>query len=134
MSNSNQSVSNKRTKNGNQELQVMTAFQGPLPSPEILQGFENVLPGAAERIMTMAEKEQSSRHSLEKKVSTASVIAMIIGVVFAFLGLLIVSGLIYYSLTLGNSEVAIALATTALGTVVMAFLGYRKVRKKQEQN
>ncbi len=37
------------------------AFRGPLPPPEILQAYENALPGAAERIVAMAEIQHSHR-------------------------------------------------------------------------
>ncbi|WP_423227783.1 DUF2335 domain-containing protein [Pseudomonas syringae] len=37
--------------------------KGPLPSPRQLNEYEKCLPGAAERIVAMAEKEQLHRHS-----------------------------------------------------------------------
>jgi len=37
-------------------------FTGPLPHPEIMAGYERVLPGSAERILRMTEKEQDARH------------------------------------------------------------------------
>ena len=33
---------------------------GPLPAPEILSKYDEILPGAAQRIISMAEKEQTS--------------------------------------------------------------------------
>lgn len=41
------------------------SFSGPLPHPDILAGYEATLPGAAERILAMAEKEEAHRHELE---------------------------------------------------------------------
>ena len=38
---------------------------GPLPPPAFLRSFEEILPGAAERVFTMAEKQQSHRHAVE---------------------------------------------------------------------
>ncbi len=38
---------------------------GPLPLPSIFQGYEQVLPGSADRILAMAEKEQAHRFSME---------------------------------------------------------------------
>lgn len=38
-----------------------TMHFGPLPSPEMLKEYDAVLPGGAERIFAMAEKEQSAR-------------------------------------------------------------------------
>lgn len=40
-------------------------MSGPLPSPAILAEYEKNHPGFAERIMVMAEKEQSHRHEKE---------------------------------------------------------------------
>jgi uncharacterized membrane protein len=36
---------------------ISAAFYGPLPPPNLVAGYENVSPGAAERIIKMAEKE-----------------------------------------------------------------------------
>ena len=44
------------------------SFSGPLPPPNVLEGFERVLPGAAERIFVMAEKQLDHRMALEKTV------------------------------------------------------------------
>lgn len=43
-------------------------FSGPLPTPEHLKGYEECCPGAADRIITMAEKEQEHRLSHDDKV------------------------------------------------------------------
>lgn len=40
---------------------------GPLPVSSEFAGYEQTLPGAAERILAMAEKEQSHRHEIELK-------------------------------------------------------------------
>ena len=42
-----------------QVLHEERRISGPLPTPDILLGYDDVLPGAAERIMRMAEKEQA---------------------------------------------------------------------------
>lgn len=36
-------------------------FSGPLPTPAMYREYEAILPGIAERIMVMAEKEQAAR-------------------------------------------------------------------------
>ncbi len=46
------------------ELQF-EAHAGPLPHPELSAAYERVLPGAADRIITMAERQQTHRHELE---------------------------------------------------------------------
>jgi uncharacterized membrane protein len=41
------------------------SFSGPLPHPDILAGYNRVVPDAAERILCMAEKAQKHRHEVE---------------------------------------------------------------------
>lgn len=41
-------------------------FSGPLPSPEDFRGYEDVLPGAADRILGMAEFQLHHRASAQK--------------------------------------------------------------------
>ncbi|MDT8448159.1 MAG: DUF2335 domain-containing protein [bacterium] len=40
---------------------------GPLPRPEVMGGYEKILPGAAERIMAMAERQAAHRQELERE-------------------------------------------------------------------
>lgn len=55
-------------KEGSTKLIMQKAsFSGPLPPPSILGDYNNVLEGSAERIMSLAEKEQEHRHYVEKK-------------------------------------------------------------------
>ena len=44
------------------------SFSGPLPHPEILKGYQQLIPDAPERILRMAEKEQSHRQSAENEM------------------------------------------------------------------
>ncbi len=46
--------------------QTEISYSGPLPPPGVLEGFERVLPGAAERIFSMVEKQLDHRISIEK--------------------------------------------------------------------
>ena len=48
-----------------QVLHEERRISGPLPAPDILLGYDEVLPGAAECIMRMAEKEQANTHEVE---------------------------------------------------------------------
>jgi len=43
-----------------------SSWHGPLPPAEQLKGYEDVLPGAADRIFTMAEEQARHRQHLEK--------------------------------------------------------------------
>ena len=41
-------------------------FSGPLPPPQILGQYEDELPGAAERLFRMAEKQQDHRINMDE--------------------------------------------------------------------
>jgi uncharacterized membrane protein len=43
-------------------------FSGPLPSPAIMKQYEEILPGSAERILKMAEKQSDHRMALESAI------------------------------------------------------------------
>lgn len=58
---------------------------GPLPHPDILEGYERIMEGSAERILAMAEKEASHRHKIEEKCIKTDSGDSLLGVVFAFL-------------------------------------------------
>lgn len=48
------------------------SFQGPLPPPDALAGYERIQSGLAERIVRMAEEEQRQRHQLESEITKRS--------------------------------------------------------------
>ena len=48
-----------------------TALSGPLPPPEVLAQYEVALPGAAERIFKMMERQEEHRQTLERAESEA---------------------------------------------------------------
>lgn len=45
---------------------AFAGWAGPYPPPDLLRGYEDVLPGSADRIISMAERQQEHRHSLER--------------------------------------------------------------------
>lgn len=46
---------------------------GPLPAPDALRDYNAVLPGAAERIIAMAEKEADHRRQIDTKILDAQI-------------------------------------------------------------
>jgi uncharacterized membrane protein len=47
-------------------VQRTSIHSGPLPATQDYEGYERVLPGSANRILAMAEKEQTHRHGLDR--------------------------------------------------------------------
>jgi len=65
-----------------QELEV---HSGPIPSPHTLEHYDNIEPGAANRIITMAENQAAHRQFIEKKAISSNVRDSLLGVIFAFI-------------------------------------------------
>ena len=54
-----------------EEAEIVTrasSWSGPLPSPSSLREFEEIVPGSADRLITMVEKQGNHRMEIEKKV------------------------------------------------------------------
>lgn len=43
-------------------------FYGPIPPAEEIREWDEILPGSADRVLKMAEKEQRHRHEQEKRI------------------------------------------------------------------
>lgn len=64
--------SNKQRHNNQVIVSQQTQFSGPIPHPDVLREYDKIIPGAAERIVAMAEREQEHRHAIETKANNAS--------------------------------------------------------------
>lgn len=54
-------------------LSTSLSVSGPLPPPFILEQYDQIVPGAAERIIAMAEKQAAHRQAMEKKLLEAEI-------------------------------------------------------------
>ena len=108
-------------------------FKGPLPPPEVLGNYEKILPGAAERILSMAEKQSNHRQSMEKRIIYSETFQAKLGMVFAFLIVIVAltAGLL---LTLNNRPVGgLVSLIAAVGVIVSTFILRRNAEKKPTQ-
>jgi uncharacterized membrane protein len=60
-------------------------YQGPLPPPQLLESYNNVVPNAAERIIAMAESQASHRQELESIAIKAGARDSLLGLISAFI-------------------------------------------------
>lgn len=58
-----------------QVLAQQTAYQGPIPRPDDLERYEGIVPGAAERLISMAEEEARHRRKQESEILQANISA-----------------------------------------------------------
>lgn len=57
--------------------QTITHYQGAVPPPEILRGIDEIVPGAAAKLIALAEQESNHRRSLEVKAIEANIAAQV---------------------------------------------------------
>ena len=115
--------------------QSQVAFSGPIPPPNLLKKYDDALPGAADRILSMAEKEQSHRHLSEDKQVDAASRDSFLGLLFALIVTITV-------VVLGTSIILVKPSTGTLisgsllnifgvATLAQAFL--RRDEKKEDK-
>lgn len=101
------------------ELVVSEQFYGPMPHPRHFRQYEEVLPGSAERLMSMAENAMDHNTSMSKRMAEAEIDDAKRGMRYgAFLfALLIVSA--FASLFVTDSELVpgLFLGAAAIGAV-----------------
>jgi uncharacterized membrane protein len=102
---------------------------GPLPSPEILQKYNTVIPGLADRIVAQAEKQTFHRIALEKKLLSSNIWKSFLGLVFGFLiSSLGIGGGLYLTFV-GFNVIGIVFSTATLVSLVMSFIYGSRYRK-----
>lgn len=111
--------------------QAASAFSGPLPPPDALAEYEQISPGFADRIITMAEKEQVHRHGNEDERWNVQRRLLTRGQIFAFiLSLAIVAGGIWL-LTQDKAVTGFITLLGAIGTVAGPFIYQMRWKRKQ---
>lgn len=102
---------------------VETSFSGPLPKPEDFAKYETVQQGAANRILSMAEKQQEHRIACEKMIVEENLLKNKRG---QYLGALIALVCIGASVALGllghDTLAGIIGGATLLGAIVVFVL------------
>jgi uncharacterized membrane protein len=100
----------------------LAAFQGPIPPPAVLREYEQLEPGAANRIIKMAEKEQEHRHYLENQEFMLDMSARNTGNIFMLRGQIFATCIVFaYFILIGIFAVLglASVVTVALGTALV---------------
>ena len=110
-----------------------STFSGPLPPPDIMDGYNRIVPNAAERIIAVFESEVIHRHELERLQATGdekdrsrSLLLVFSGQIFGFLLAMafVASGAF---LIFNNKQISgTVISTTAMVGIVAAFLRSNK--------
>ena len=125
------------------EYSVVSAeYTGPLPLPQDFREFEEILPGAADRILGMAEQNQILQHeatmALIQANSGSEKRGQWFGFIVALMGFMVfclASALSVYFMRLGITAYGLYLLLSAIGGLVTPFLislAYFLNRRKTE--
>ena len=113
-----------------QHVQLQHHYSGPLPHPETVAKYDQIVPGAAERIITMAEKEMVHRHDTENAMTKNAIRTTYLGITFAFLSVLVLSGSVLYALYKGFDTVAGSIAVGSIAAVAGVFIFFKSKQNR----
>lgn len=109
------------------------SYHGPIPSPEDLRGYEEVLPNAADRIITMAEKNSTHRIEMEKNIIEGNLNLSKRGQLMGFFLAILFVGVAVFLTIRGHEKIGITLITTTLlGVLAVFVLNERPWESKKE--
>ena len=99
-----------------------TSFSGPIPHPEIMQGYNAIIPGAAERILTMAEDDAKHQRAIEMAALNAAKSEVRLGQWLGFIIGIAALGTSLTAIFLGAEVVAGIIGGTTVVGLVSAFI------------
>jgi uncharacterized membrane protein len=103
----------------------LQSYTGPIPPPELLGQYEQICPGAANRILGQFEEQGRHRRRIENRVIWNNVVSSILGQITGFL---LLGGAIGGGVFLLYNNKPIE----GLGSIVTAVLGAAWVLRKAE--
>ena len=113
------------------QQRIETSFNGPIPPPNFLEKYNNIIPNGAERILAMAEQQQAHRQYMEKTVVESDVRRSDRGLILGFIVTLLfgVGGI--YLVAKGHNLNGLATILAPLVTLVGTFIYSQKNRKEE---
>jgi len=113
-----------------QMSQSMT-FQGPIPPPEILRQYNDIIPDGADRILKMAEAQSAHRIELEAIVIKGDDRRADRGLTTGFTVCVLVLVLSFIIVMYGHDAAGTVLGTLDIASLVGIFVYGRRVKKKE---
>ena len=121
-------------------IEQQMLYQGPVPPPQILEKLESVLPGAAERIFKMAEKDQDNMIVLQQKAQDSARQAAVeehkentlsLWMAFVVCSVFVICGTVL--VVSGHDAVGATMIGTTLLGVIGSFLAQRRTNRSRKQ-
>jgi uncharacterized membrane protein len=101
---------------------VSSSWQGPLPSPDDLARYGNIVEGGAERLVREWEAEAAHRRAYEQRALRIEGLERILSRVFAYTFAMAALGVVVYCATIGQPWVAAVIGGGMIAAVVASLI------------
>lgn len=110
---------------------AVQVYSGPIPSARELEKYEDVLTGAADRILKMAEEQSIHRRKMESKMLEANIKAEKTGQIFGFAVFVIalIAGIAL--MIMGKDAVGLITSLGSLAAIIGLFVYNRESEKRE---
>jgi uncharacterized membrane protein len=113
------------------QVKTEFSFSGPLPPPQLLAMYNDVVANGAERILGMAERQSAHRESMEAQVVKANLALQRQGSWFAFILAFLTIGGGIFLIYLGKDGYGLAAIIAALTSLAGVFFFSRREQRKE---
>lgn len=109
-------------------------YQGPLPKPQDLHDYDQIVPGSAERIISLLEEQVKHRQGLEQSVIRSDIsnskAGLILGFIISVIAIIAGSICIWHGDTVGGTIIGGPAVPALVGVFVY---GSRSRKQEREQ-
>lgn len=113
---------------------VSTSYQGPIPAPNHLREYDDLVPGSAKQIMDLFEAQSRHRMAMESHVIRSDVRRSWTGLILGFVVAMTVVLCGTWMIATGHDWAGGSMITTGLGSIVGVFVyGSRSQRQERIQ-
>jgi len=113
------------------EIKLSASFSGPIPPPNLLAQYNEIIPNGAERILAMAERQSAHRERMESRVINGNTSSQTRGSYFAFILVLVSVICGSYLIHEGKSAAGLTSIIAAIGGAVSVFFYMRNTQTKE---
>jgi uncharacterized membrane protein len=114
------------TKPQIQTVAQQVSYSGPLPTASEFAAYDKALPGAAERLLSMAEKQAEHRRKMDEKIVDKSLRLNSTGQVVSFIVSVLALGAVCLCVVLSQPGASIAPALIAIPSILSVIFNRKK--------
>jgi uncharacterized membrane protein len=115
-------------------IRATMQFSGPLPPPELLAKYNDAVPNGAQRIVEMAEKQQTHRIGIEKRVVHWNTLDQRLGLILGFILAVSIAGGGFWLINKGKDAMGIAAVIAAIASPTGAFIWSKNKQDQQRKD